>query len=1275
VYKSIHFDTTVGQLAMKINNGFSPIIREEEAKIIFKRHHDKNEKTDRPTSELSSDTGKDVQTSHSELYSLIPGVIEKLEVAGRLADFESTMKAVTDGILEDNIAFHLLLDIGQFYSCSTVSNMRYSEETLQFWSTVKNLFKGKGIHFFRGYKSQGMKEDAPARPSDCKINFIVPSDSILSKESAIYIGDAKEPGILRTSLESFSRENPGKDVKLSIDGKKLASGLGVLGDENLCGYEMAPTLTDRKAKLASEVDIVGSMQTLVDERSIDGCETLSEIEDTMNMKQALLLTISNLSTRVRELRELVVKKNIALNNLLKQVEGDWKESKVAPAISFCKTKIVHSNKTIKDLLQSVDNLAYLVACLNGTDRNYVHGHQTKVYFDQQQNYVCLKDAKPPLTTTDPQFTKQRTQAWFDLREGSRVTGSTMFKALGLGLLKEQQQHYDKVIKGKQSSVSPELQALFDYGTTQEINALATLLGKIIPVYYPALVFHEDGCEVMSMGDTYAVISGDGSGVDDSKNVQVAFEFKCPRPGKSRTTDVHYTLPVYYTTQVMSQMAVKTCSSFGYVCYNPEGATYITGKQDISLWEELFGIANELYGATEVPRPKRNQPYQQELKDKLKEYAKTCTFVAEFPSLIGVPCSCEPTDDKLDMHGYHLSRSDEVRSYGVNDQSLKTVATMIESSTSALKEAYEILRRAAKEILVSVISDLDRTITSNDISFHAVPVHYAMSGYSLPMSPVRCLLTDIFHEISNKNMHLRVIAFDGQFLELAVAEECGRPLTICRFMKYFWMSVQKMEKSRKLATLLLANHLPSMQGEDDLARHFDVKREGSILHVASKSGMKTVLSPGNIAKAIEAKCKSKSKKHNPDDDSPPEEQSRPSSDIMAYLPQDVVDQLDEETIAVLRNVTENASSPDFAPEPHDEIAVNDDLNTQQLGHTDFEVLLITLIASTEDSKWKEISMEDFRSLFENSTSIQTAFVVSELKTIASVTQDLQVYNKMRKTELVNLVSTLHGDGSAVDRMQSPKSLKVLSTNAVRRWPVDGVNVAYAQFQFPDALQTWEEENDFKGEWIVQVSGGSAYTIQRWYAQPAHIDGHAIQTIIDPHHIFVNNRCRCCSKGMSGMQIRSEAWWSVAEKSSTNGTGLSPEIAKDIRDRQRNSFAQTTFSEKVEVELERNGDIHEARWCHLLRNLYRSIDEAAIDTDQRIEWMLEIRDYLMDFLRVGHFPPPGGFVAGLPMAQYEGILTNVDIRLQLYSMTSQGSYNQRAVTSLDSETFFSAFQVRI
>ena len=74
-----------------------------------------------------------------------------------------------------------------------------------------------------------------------------------------------------------------------------------------------------------------------------------------------------------------------------------------------------------------------------------------------------------------------------------MTGSTLFRALGRGSLKEQQQHFHQVIKKQTAEISPEFQTFIDYGTTNEFNALATMVAKILPVYHPGSNFVEGEC--------------------------------------------------------------------------------------------------------------------------------------------------------------------------------------------------------------------------------------------------------------------------------------------------------------------------------------------------------------------------------------------------------------------------------------------------------------------------------------------------------------------------------------------------------------------------------------------------------------------------------------------------------------------------------------------------------------------------------------------------------------------------------------------------------------
>ena len=204
--------------------------------------------------------------------------------------------------------------------------------------------------------------------------------------------------------------------------------------------------------------------------------------------------------------------------------------------------------------------------------------------------------------------KQHSPQWHALRDQARLTGSTIFQALGCATLRDQKSHSDKVYNGTVTKVAPELQALFDYGSLQEINALATLLGKILPVYFPHLIFKENGCCIVPLNDLYAVISGDGSGVDVSNNTNITFEFKCPKPDNERVVDQHYTLPVRYTTQILAQMQAKNWEPFAYVCFTPESSTLIQGTFNPVTWHEVWDVASELY-STESPRPTKITPNQ------------------------------------------------------------------------------------------------------------------------------------------------------------------------------------------------------------------------------------------------------------------------------------------------------------------------------------------------------------------------------------------------------------------------------------------------------------------------------------------------------------------------------------------------------------------------------------------------------------------------------------------------------------------------------------------
>ena len=157
----------------------------------------------------------------------------------------------------------------------------------------------------------------------------------------------------------------------------------------------------------------------------------------------------------------------------------------------------------------------------------------------------------------------------------------------------------------------------------------------------------------------------------------------------------------------------------------------------------------------------------------------------------------------------------------------------------------------------------------------------------------------------------------------------------------------------------------------------------------------------------------------------------------------------------------------------------------------------------------------------------SFIVVELKALENMFNIPQNLNSMNKSKLVDLMCQFYDITNTSCTRSDSESLKYLAEKCIKGWPIDAVNVAYAQLTFPEAFDEWGTDNLFNGSWSIMTDTEIHFFIKKLYAQPTTIDGHTIQTIIDPHHIFVNNRGRCCSKGMIGMGIKLEAWWDVAK----------------------------------------------------------------------------------------------------------------------------------------------------
>ena len=80
---------------------------------------------------------------------------------------------------------------------------------------------------------------------------------------------------------------------------------------------------------------------------------------------------------------------------------------------------------------------------------------------------------------NPQFVKQRSDKWKDLRMQSRLTGSTMHNALGLRNLKSQKEHFNEFVL-QNIPQRKEINAAMVHGSKHEVYL--TLISFFNKVY-------------------------------------------------------------------------------------------------------------------------------------------------------------------------------------------------------------------------------------------------------------------------------------------------------------------------------------------------------------------------------------------------------------------------------------------------------------------------------------------------------------------------------------------------------------------------------------------------------------------------------------------------------------------------------------------------------------------------------------------------------------------------------------------------------------------------
>jgi len=1278
---------------------------------------------------------KTVKETVAKLQKLLPSVTSHLNDCKRLEEWVTFFEMVNTGVFTANhIAAQLFLDVVNFSKLTDVRRIRYTPEVKQFWAVGQSLFKTKFLRFMGGFKAfsrvqeHGELDCKDMKRSDISmLNFVCPSIDVLKEERKRYSIDCSDPGIIYSNLEAVASiaSTETKSYNLCVDGKKIAPGLGKkLGDVNLFGHESEPTFATRKDRFEVEMQAVRDTSDDITKWIEQDINIIAEL--TTSKKSTLydhVIDILSINTeRIKELRRLKVSRQITLDKLLKIATEPWQTSKYSFAISSIKTHIYDINRCVTEMLELNTKLGLVAAACNGSESMY--SLEGVIDLSDQANYVCLSSTtsqKACNQNISTEYIKQRTERWHHDRNKAKVTGSTLHQALGLSTLKKQQEHYDRVIVGKktQSHDKTENIEAMQHGVVNEINAAGTLMARIMPIYAPDAKFHEEGYYKVNVMDhaEFMIVSPDGS-LRFNDKVEYGVEIKCPVPNKKYATDVHYELPKYYITQILSEMAALKCEKLMFISWTPESTTLMKITFDADLWKrmetELLSVFGDVDGSS---RPSRKRPIVSQLNkdiDKFRE--KNVSLLCEVASVVSIECQHLPIDSE-DCLTHSHNKNDSVRQKKETEAknthlTTDSVLVTLCKEKSSLEEVYNILRIPAKEVLVAVLSDLDRH--SGPTSVHGVPVAYGLAGYSLKLQCMRSLMEDIIYECHKKGILIKSLSTDGQFYRLCVRDKKDRPLTILQVARDTWEQARKMSKTEQISALINLNVAPD---NNDICNNLDTQfnmceesnrlvGKANAIHV---NGWKNkpwpkLYNPRRMSELLSKHTKSRKSEENMNSIDLENMPVEAAETLLNEVSDDIVP-TDDMYVSGLTTISNSQPDQDTRSSHIDEevemrmdwdevdMTEQEEESLQQksssaqinLDKVPSETLcdIVSLLkegdAKRKNPKWKSLNETKLKCMLKSEPSlVLKVFAKNELVTCATYFKGAvenvakQQVEELTKLDLANAFSLLFGQSTQLARTRSPPKLRQLLKDLLsKRFNKEVLNAITATRMFLEtSLPAWRQQSVFK-DGIYLGDTDIPYV---WYSQPEYFENveHCIVYLLDCHHLLVNARAFICQHGISGLNVKKDAWISVAESESAKETGLNRAMVVDLVDRQSNAIAQIVFSEKVEKKMIELGWISEAHICKCLREWYKAEDESGLDVLTRYQYRMNMRQTLLEKVHFADFPPPGSHVLGMPIVMFEGILTNIDRRYQLHALVHGNAYNVRAPNTLAVENLFGCFQ---
>ena len=1227
---------------------------EQQEPVQAKAEQEKQEKL-RQTLDAFLETCCDDLTNRKTCKKLCMNLYQ----ADALDDFMVLFNSLANGNFDPtNIAFTLCLERCRFQMLRSTTQMRYSKQSKLWWKLLYRETSGKAIRMASGPKNKGNVVRNIARrgsydPKKSKTNFAVPSLEVLTTADPLEqaLPDVMEPGLLLSSMDLLPEKS---DIVLMGDGKALARGqlADGSGDVDLFGHEPPPTKKD----LQRMMDVLRSnVENLRKNMTEDACIEMSH----------------SISCLLESLQEKGYYFERRRKNMIRKYQKEGNEKSYTAGMSWVSAMDYRVRKAKEDMLGIIKHLCSLITHLRRIQPQFLAG-ETETSLFKLSNCKVLRPPEDLETDFDMEritsFVKPGSDLWYKNRAESYVTSDTLFQAIGLSTMQDMKEHFAVFVKddSKDEDKKPACSA----------DCLATVATRIVPVVYKqsgvvqevGVHFKDSEGVIKILAATPDLMVATGGG-----NVPVIVTTKLPVQSPA------FMVSEEAICRALCEMDVLGSKEALHIFFTKSMSVVHRIRFDEGLAEQLFQKVVDLFDTDmdniTPPKVASEITWKEEILGRLLAAKQSlCDFVCVVPS------ASRFTQDAPDQPEFtfpYYPAGPRERNELNQEELNSLLEQLLFDCDECLEDAHTVLRPQADEIFAILATDTDRMSSSQPSQ---VPVAYGLKGGSFTTEMLRGMMEEVKDELRSRDMNVVCEVFDGYHAPYMERDKFGEPLYASKLQGDVWRRFYKEGKKMLLHEIELLTSVES-----------SVQKLAQLQNVEPSSDFVAL---GNIALTFTKEFPCPVKKR---------EQgmfilSSLGGPLMEY---GALDRLHSSTgswfvscekkslVNVGENIAEILIHTAVQPESREpaSLVIQSLKVLEPLLSTHKSEIISRLLLQTPESlfnivtTFKENLPEQLNrrvlAKLRDGDKLFKTYKVPELNAVANAVREatgLSLFprDSLLKAQKASIISAFFGGNGKVQQLSlQPKTLKQLSQDEIWKpsYPKEQLQVALAEVYLPAEKKKWQAKYEDLGlPARIDISENRSYEFFS-FPEVNQITGQFEPKVTDPYHILTNAR-----KGATSGSYRElcdpQAWKDIVKNDTQKRRKLlTTSIVEDCVDKQSADLARRIFSEEVQTEMMQNGHTGTAEFVYHLRRWFEACDTRGISAQERVERLVDMHDYLTSGLSFDCFPAPVSYVKSIPIVTYEAILGNISTRLQLYSICQRKTYNQRSISTLAVENFFS------